>query len=132
MRLMELLIKHPKENFKLAIAANSFINDRNKNIKDSNGNITDDSSKAFLLTYCGIDLSNEDVGAIIGKDAGESLIELTAESIIPENINNIIYLDKLWNESPISLSKINALDDVLAVRLPTSTLNFDKRGLILL
>lgn len=112
----------------LAIAVNSFINDYNKNIRDSDGNITDDSAREFLLKCCGIDLSNEDVGAIIGKDARESLIELTAESIIPENVENIIYLDKLWNESPVSLSKINELDDVIAFRTPMSTLKFNKRG----
>ena len=114
----------------LDIAVQNFINDYNKTIKrDSNGQITDNSANEFLLKYCGIDLSNSDVGAITGKDAGESLIELSAESIIPENIDNIIYLDRLWNESPVSLNKINELDDVFAFRTPLSTLKFKKRGL---
>ena len=38
----------------------------------------------FLLQECGIDRSNDDIGAITGSDAGGSVAK-TAESIIPEN-----------------------------------------------
>ncbi len=38
----------------------------------------------FLQTYCGIDLSNADTGAITGSDAGGSTIK-DADSIVPEN-----------------------------------------------
>ena len=38
----------------------------------------------FLKNYCGIDLTNEDTGSIIGKDAGGAEVK-TAVSIVPEN-----------------------------------------------
>ena len=45
---------------------------------------TADEAKSFLNTYCGINLDNEDTGAITGADAGGSVIK-TALSIVPEN-----------------------------------------------
>ena len=39
---------------------------------------------AFLKNYCGIDLDNEDTGAIIGSDAGGSIVK-TADSIVEES-----------------------------------------------
>lgn len=39
--------------------------------------------KSFLKEYCGIDLDNEDTGAITGKDAGGETVK-TAESVVPE------------------------------------------------
>ena len=42
------------------------------------------SADEFLKNYCGIDLSNDDTGAITGKDAGGST-EKTDASIIPES-----------------------------------------------
>lgn len=42
------------------------------------------SGDEFLKTYCGIDLSNSDTGAITGSDAGGSKSK-TAESIVPES-----------------------------------------------
>ena len=39
----------------------------------------------FLSTYCGIDLTNADTGAITGSDAGGSTTK-TAESIVPEQV----------------------------------------------
>ena len=41
------------------------------------------SGSAFLKNYCGIDLDNQDTGAISGYDAGGSTVK-TAESIVPE------------------------------------------------
>lgn len=38
----------------------------------------------FLKNYCGIDLTNEDTGSIIGADAGGAEVK-TAVSIVPEN-----------------------------------------------
>lgn len=43
---------------------------------------TNDAEK-FLQDYCGIDLNNEDTGAITGEDAGGSTVK-TAESVVPE------------------------------------------------
>ena len=43
-----------------------------------------ESADIFLRDYCGIDLANEDTGALVGWDAGGSTI-YTAESIIPES-----------------------------------------------
>ena len=43
------------------------------------------SADDFLKTYCGINLNNDDTGAITGSDAGSS-IEKTAESIVPEKL----------------------------------------------
>ena len=45
-----------------------------------------DGAAAFLMQHCGIDLHNDDTGAIIGKDAGGERVK-TAESIVPENGN---------------------------------------------
>lgn len=41
------------------------------------------TAKGFLLNHCGIDLDNDDTGAITGKDAGGT--RKTAESIVPES-----------------------------------------------
>lgn len=48
----------------------------------SDCNTVNDADK-FLKTYCGINLDNDDTGAISGSDAGGDLIK-TAESIFPE------------------------------------------------
>ncbi|MBR1579780.1 MAG: hypothetical protein IJ668_04705, partial [Selenomonadaceae bacterium] len=39
---------------------------------------------SFLKDYCGIDLDNNDTGAISGYDAGSTTYQKTAESIVPE------------------------------------------------
>ncbi len=41
--------------------------------------------KNFLLEKCGINLDNNDTGAISGLDAGGAVYEKTAESVVPEN-----------------------------------------------
>ena len=38
-----------------------------------------------MKTYCGIDLTNDDTGAITGADAGGSVVNKTATSIVPED-----------------------------------------------
>ena len=43
-----------------------------------------ESADDFLKTYCGIDLDNEDTGAITGADAGGDTVK-TAESIVEES-----------------------------------------------
>lgn len=45
-------------------------------------NTDNDTAEFFLKNYCGIDLSNDDTGAITGEDAGGSI--KTAKSIISE------------------------------------------------
>lgn len=57
----------------------SYINDLNANSGD---NVS--KQKSFLKEFCGIDLDNEDTGAITGADAGGETVK-TAESIVPEN-----------------------------------------------
>ena len=44
---------------------------------------TVNNADKFLKTYCGINLDNDDTGAISGSDAGGDLTK-TAESIFPE------------------------------------------------
>lgn len=44
----------------------------------------------FLKNYCGINLDNEDTGAITGKDAGGHLTQ-TAVSVVPETSTKYIY-----------------------------------------
>ena len=51
----------------------------------SNSGTSADQQKAFLKEYCGIDLDNEDTGAITGKDAGGDTVK-TAASVVPETI----------------------------------------------
>ena len=57
----------------LASLTSAFMND----FSASGGGTT------FLKDYCGIDLSNQDTGALTGKDAGGSETK-TAESVVPE------------------------------------------------
>lgn len=47
------------------------------------GATTIEQAKDFLATYCGINLDNDDTGAITGADAGGE-VEKTAISIVPE------------------------------------------------
>ena len=49
----------------------------------ANSGTSTDQQKAFLKEYCGIDLDNDDTGAITGKDAGGETVK-TAESVVPE------------------------------------------------
>ena len=42
------------------------------------------SADTFLKNYCGIDLTNDDTGAITGSDAGGSTVK-TASSVVPES-----------------------------------------------
>ncbi len=65
----------------------SFINDIR-----SFGATTTVQAKDFLLTYCGINLDNEDTGSITGADAGGAAVK-TAESIVPEKgtIDDLYY-----------------------------------------
>ena len=42
------------------------------------------NAEDFLYEKCGIDFTNNDTGAITGKDAGGSSVEKTARSVIPE------------------------------------------------
>ena len=44
----------------------------------------------FLKNYCGIDLSNDDTGAITGFDAGNSSKQINAEDIVPENTSAVL------------------------------------------
>lgn len=53
------------------------------------------SADDFLKTYCGINLDNDDTGAITGSDAGGS-IEKTAESIVPEKGMLIEFTNGSW------------------------------------
>ena len=68
----------------------------NKMIYDCSSTTADD----FLKTYCGIDIDNDDTGAITGWDAGGSEIK-TAESIVPE--------DSLYQEYPYDSFYVNGL-----------------------
>ena len=68
----------PFSNFQTA--KNAIINDC-RNAK---------SADDFLKTYCGINLSNKDTGAITGSDAGGSMTK-TAESIVPEEGSLVMF-----------------------------------------
>lgn len=58
-----------------------------KKVREFNdsGNVTQESKDKFLKEYCGIDLYNDDIGALTGSDMGYSNIPKTAENIVPEN-----------------------------------------------
>ncbi len=66
------------------------------------------SADDFLKNYCGIDLDNNDTGAITGKDAGGSTKEKTAESIVPEGT-----VDKTFKKNQF---EINGLTVKLGAR----------------
>ena len=46
--------------------------------------------RGFLLDKCGINLDNEDTGAITGYDAGNGIVK-TAVSVVPEDSDEFIY-----------------------------------------
>ena len=50
------------------------------------------SGDAFLKNYCGIDLDNDDTGAITGADAGGSTVK-NAASVVPESTTKYVYPD---------------------------------------
>ncbi len=58
----------------------------------------------FLLDKCGINLYNEDTGAITGADAGGSVTK-TAESIVPEEGN----LEDNYLNNPFDTLNVNGL-----------------------
>lgn len=91
---------------------------------DNDGNVTQESKDKFLKNYCGIDLHNEDVGAVTGSDIGYSNIPKNAENIVPENgeyYNIHLYIKNL---------KIFELKDVTYMRtVPSSLLGFKKGNL---
>ncbi len=66
-----------------------------------------DSGDDFLKTYCGINLDNEDTGAITGSDAGGSTVK-TKNSIVPENGLLDDYPD---NEFTVNGFKFKLTDD---------------------
>ena len=86
----------------------------------------------FLLDYCGINLKNDDTGAITGSDAG-GLKSKNAEDIVQEDTTKtFVRLDKL---SSIELNKIG----VTAYFNPTASstsqepteIRFKKKGLVI-
>lgn len=65
--------------------------------QNENGTVDDPATKKYLQNYCGINLDNNDSGAITGKDAGGTKRK-TKESIIPEsNISNLKTVTKEKN-----------------------------------
>ena len=79
----------------------------------------------FIKKYCGIDLDNNDTGAITGFDAGGSIIK-TNESIVPEN-KSLIDLAKLYMNK--SFHTLN--DNTLNYDESSKILSFTKNGLTL-
>lgn len=71
----------------------------------ANSGSSDDKQKAFLKEYCGIDLDNEDTGAITGKDAGGDTVK-TAESVVPESSSGPI---SSWSYPAGNSSTFNGL-----------------------
>ena len=72
---------------------NSFVSDV-KNYGgsgDSDSTTLDSSTSTFLKTYCGINLSNTDTGAITGYDAGTSSTQIGANDIVPEDSTTATY-----------------------------------------
>ncbi|MBE8951656.1 MAG: hypothetical protein SR1Q7_00745 [Quinella sp. 1Q7] len=72
------------------------------------------SANDFLLNYCGINLSNDDTGAISGSDAGGTL--KTAKSIIPESgtkysLDSSRYIAyNVWHDNKFSGLTVNHAD----------------------
>ena len=57
----------------------------------TNTTALDEETDSFLKTYCGIDLTNDDTGAITGYDTGGSDTQKNAEDIVPESGNTTLY-----------------------------------------
>lgn len=60
------------------------------------------SANDFLKTYCGINLDNDDTGAITGSDTGGS-IEKNAESIVPEEGSLINFTDNSFSVNGLTI-----------------------------
>lgn len=73
------------EAIKACSTFKSFKELRNAMISDCKKAKSSDGSDAFLKTYCGIILNNDDTGAITGSDAGGSTTK-TNESIVLDRI----------------------------------------------
>ncbi len=72
------------------------------------------TAEEFLLDKCGIDLDNEDTGAITGSDAGGSIVK-TAKSIIPGKSGAVDYPEGTSFELDglsVNVPSRNTLDDV--------------------
>lgn len=91
------------------------------------------NANEFLLNKCGINLYNEDTGAITGSDAGGSITK-TAESIVPEqgsledNYLNNPFDTLIVNGLTISLSKFDSNGNGYGI--PYSELNSDAEKFI--
>ena len=96
------------EAIKACSTFNGFENDLKTALINDCKNNPDD----FLKTYCGIDLDNEDTGAITGYDAGGSEVK-TAESIVPEegSIENFTG-DSFSLESGLTIQLASFKDDI--------------------
>ncbi len=94
--------------------------------KDDDGGqaIIENEKKKFLKNYCGIDLDNEDTGAITGSDVSGNLTDLkTIKTIVPENGNSnspigtsftkhglTVIFDKIEDNDPLKQQKQVIID----------------------
>lgn len=85
-------------------------------------NATDKAN--FFKNYCGIDLTNNDVGAITGYDAGGSKAQISAVDIVPENQADFVSLDEIY------LANSNSFGTVVSdATISSESMSFTKNGL---
>ena len=85
-------------------------------------NATDKNN--FFKNYCGIDLTNDDVGAITGYDAGSSANQISAVDIVPENQAKFVSLDEIYTANSNSFG--TAVSDAT---ITSGAMSFTKKGL---
>ncbi|MBQ7704089.1 MAG: hypothetical protein IJT73_01470, partial [Selenomonadaceae bacterium] len=74
-------------------------------------NATGDDATAKLLNVCGINISNDDTGAITGKDAGTSTTEINKDDIVPETMAETDTTVYKYTAKTQSAQTINTLID---------------------
>ena len=69
------------------------------------------NATTFLQDYCGIDLTNDDTGAITGSDAGGTTVK-TAESVVPEVGSLSNYYNSWMTRNSLSMQLVKYSSDM--------------------
>ena len=69
------------------------------------------SADDFLLNYCGINLYNDDTGAITGYDAGGSTYEKNASDIVPESGSSDSATLSSFTTNGLTITLANVIND---------------------
>ena len=65
-------------------------------------NTDNDAAEFFLKNYCGIDLDNEDTGAITGSDAGNSQIKNSKSVVSESGVSDTSFIDNSFSVNGVT------------------------------